>query len=373
MRPGRGMNGTKVRFAVVGLGHIAQVAVLPAFEHAGEICQLVALVSSDEAKRAQLSKEYEIEHTGSYDDLERVFEEADVDAVYIALPNTQHRAFTERCARAGVHVLCEKPMATTEEDCEAMIRVCDENDVKLMIAYRLHFEAANLHAIEIAQSGRLGDLRYFSSTFGQRVREGDIRTRSDLGGGALFDMGVYCVNAARYLFRDEPEEVLAIQSTGRDARFQDVDVTTTAVLRFPGDRFAQLTVSQDSADVDEYRVAGTKGDLRVEPAYTYVGERTHHLTIGEETERRTFASSDQFAPELLHFAECIAGVDDPEPSGEEGLADVRVLEAIVESARSSQVVRLPPFTRVRRPSLELETTKPPIRKPGTVRAPPPSK
>src|SRR4051794_32696965 len=180
------MREPKVRFAVVGLGHISQMAVLPAFAHAAERCELAALVSSDKAKLRELSKMYEIRHAGSYDELERVFEEADIDAAYIALPNAQHRAFTERCARAGVHVICEKPMATTEEDCEAMIHVCDESDVKLMIAYRLHFDPANLQAIEVAQSGQIGELRYFSSTFGQQVREGDIRTRPDLGGGALF-------------------------------------------------------------------------------------------------------------------------------------------------------------------------------------------
>jgi predicted dehydrogenase len=367
------MKEPKVRFAVVGLGHIAQVAVLPAFAHAGERCELAALISSDEAKRAELSKEYEIEHSGSYDDLERVFEEADIDAAYLALPNTQHREFTERCALAGVHVLCEKPMATTEEDCEAMIHVCDESDVKLMIAYRLHFEPANLQAIEIAQSGSLGELRYFSSAFGQQVRKGDIRTKSELGGGALFDMGIYCVNAARYVFRDEPERVVAVQSIGHDSRFDDVDVTTTAILHFGGDRFAQITASQDSADVDEYRIVGTKGDLRVEPAYTYFGELTHHLTTGSETRTKKFPKSDQFAPELLHFADCILEDEEPEPSGEEGLADVRVLEAIAESARTGRAVKLAPFKRARRPSLELERTKPPVKKPKIVRAQSPSK
>jgi predicted dehydrogenase len=367
------MTDPKVRFAVVGLGNIAQTAVLPAFEHAHERCELVALVSSDHTKLSQLSRAYEIRHHGSYDDLERIFEEADVDAAYIALPNTEHRSFTERCARAGVHVLCEKPMAVTEEDCEAMIRVCEENDAKLMIAYRLHFDPANLHAIDIAQSGRIGELRFFSSTFGQQVREGDIRTRPELGGGALFDMGVYCVNAARYLFRDEPEEVFAMQSGAHDDRLHGVDETTTAILRFPGDRLAQLTCSQACARVDEYRIVGTRGDLRVEPAYTYSGELTHHLTVDGETKRHRFAASDQFAPELLYFAQCIVDDEDPEPSGDEGLADVRVLEAIAESARSSRPVRLPHLARSRRPGLELERREPPLRSTRTVRAPSPSK
>jgi predicted dehydrogenase len=158
------MSEQKVRFAVIGLGHIAQMAVLPAFAHARERCTLAALISSDARKLTELSKLYGVEVTGTYDDLERVFEEADIDAAYIALPNSQHRAFTERCAKAGVHVLVEKPMAPSVGDCEAMIHACDENDVKLMVAYRLHFEPANLGAVELAHSGRLGQLRSFTST-----------------------------------------------------------------------------------------------------------------------------------------------------------------------------------------------------------------
>jgi len=367
------MNDKKVRFGVIGLGNISQVAVLPAFAHASERCELAALVSHDEKKLTELRKEYEVEHVGSYDDLERVFHEAKVDAAYIALPNTQHREYTERCARAGVHVLCEKPMAMSSEDCEAMIEVCREHDVKLMIAYRLHFESANLEAIEIARSGRLGELRYFTSAFAQQVREGDIRTRAQVGGGALFDMGVYCVNAARYLLEDEPEEVFALQTAGHDQRFEGVDETTTAVLRFRGDRFAQFTASQGSASVDEYRLVGTEGDLRVEPAYTYYGELAHHLTIGGETKTEKFPKSDQFAPELLHFAQCILDDAEPEPSGEEGLADVRVLEAIAESARTGAPVKLAPFTRTRRPGPELEMRKPAVENPKVVNAPSPTK
>ena len=131
---------------------------------------------------------------------------------------------------------------------------------------------------------------------------------------------------------------------------------------------------QGSADVDEYRIVGTKGHLRVEPAFTYHGELAHHLTIGDgETKTKTFPKSDQFAPELLYFAECIINDEDPEPSGEEGLADVRILEAMVESARSGRPVKLAPFKRTRRPSLELERTKPPVRKPKVVRAQSPTK
>ena len=240
----------RVRYAVVGLGNIAQVAVLPAFGNAEENSELVALVSSDAEKTAALKEKWGVEHAGSYEDMEKVLRAARADAVYIALPNSMHREFTERAAWQGMHVLCEKPMAMTAQDCQAMIDVCDENEVRLMIAYRLHFEETNLRAIDIAQRGDLGELRFFDSVFTQDARPGDIRTRGDAGGGALFDLGIYCVNAARYLFRDEPEEVTATQLRGKHERFKDVDASTVATLRFPGDRIAQFICSQNAASVD---------------------------------------------------------------------------------------------------------------------------
>jgi predicted dehydrogenase len=363
----------KVRYAVVGLGNIAQVAVLPAFAHAKENSELVALVSSDPEKLHALSSRYAVDNTGSYDDLETVLERGRVDAAYVAVPNSLHRSMVERIAKTGVHVLCEKPMALRSEDAEAMIRTTSENGVKLMIAYRLHFEQANLEAIERIRAGEIGTLQIFSSVFSHRVREGDIRTRDDMGGGALYDMGVYCINAARYLFQAEPEEVMALQFVGTDARFPAVDGITTGCLRFSSNRVAQFTVSQGAADVSEYRVVGSKGDLRLDPAYDYVGKLAAYLTVDGKTKEETYAKRDQFAPELVYFSQCILEGHEPEPSGEEGLADVRILEALVHSARTRQAVPLPPFVRRQRPTLDLQMKKPAVGKVETVRAPSPSK
>jgi predicted dehydrogenase len=280
---------------------------------------------------------------------------------------------TERVANAGVHVLCEKPMALTSRDCEAMIAVARKNRVKLMIAYRLHFERANLEAVNRIEHGEIGEPRIFSSVFCHQVRPGDIRTRGETGGGALFDLGIYCVNAARYLFKAEPELITAEQFIGTDARFSDVDEMTTAILRFPGDRVAQLTASQGAADVSEYRVVGTKGDLRLDPAFGYVEKLTEFVTIDGSTKKHTFPKSDQFAPELAYFSRCILDEIEPEPSGEEGLADVRVLEAIVDSFKSHKAVELAPFSRTSRPSIEQHKRKPPTGKVKTIHAPSPSK
>jgi predicted dehydrogenase len=364
----------KVRWAVVGLGNIAQVAVLPAFAHAKENAKLVALVSSDHEKLHKLGEKYEVEATGMYDELERIIEDAAVDAVYVAGPNSLHREMTERAARAGANVLCEKPMATTSEDCLAMIEACDDAGVKLMVAYRLHFEAANLEAIERVKRGDIGEPRIFTSVFTHQVREGDIRTRADLGGGALFDMGIYCVNAARYVFQAEPLSVVAMQTVGTEERFRHVDEMTSVVMRFPGDRIAQLTASQGASSVSEFRVIGTKGDVELDPAFEYAG-RMHEVLSkdGEKKHDERGPKKDQFAPEIIHFSNCIITGATPEPSGEEGLADVRVIEAIIKSAATRAVVQVDAVPRSSRPSMRLEMRKPPVGEQKTIHAPSPSK
>src|SRR5438309_9217800 len=155
-------------------------------------------------------------------------------------------------------------MATTQEECEAMIQAAEEHDVKLMIAYRLHLNDANLHAVGVAQSGDLGELRYFGSLFGLQVKEGNIRTRKALGGGTLFDIGIYCINAARYLFRDEPIEVVGLAANNGEKRFAEIEEMTSAILRFPRERLAIFTCSFGSADVAQFDLVGTKGHLRLE-------------------------------------------------------------------------------------------------------------
>jgi predicted dehydrogenase len=358
---------TKVRYAVIGAGNIAQVAVLPAFAHAKKNSQLVAVISNDPEKRAELGKRYDLTFLGDYQDLELVLEQARVDAVYIATPNSLHKPFALRAAAAGAHVLCEKPLAPTVADCEAISEACASAGVKLMVAYRLHFEEATLKAIDIVKSGKLGEPRLFESVFGHVVRPGGIRTDPELAGGALLDLGVYCVNAARNLFRAEPSLVLATAQ-----KRNGVDDTTTAILRFPDGKVAQFTVSNSIAGVSSYRIAGSEGDLRVEPAYEYAEKNEHHLTIEGKTKSESFPKRDQFAPELEYFSRCILEDREPEPNGEEGIDDVRVLEAILQSADSGKPVPLEPRQRARRPTLAQESKKPAVGKQRTVNAPSPS-
>jgi predicted dehydrogenase len=358
----------QVRYAVVGLGHIAQMAVLPAFGNARRNSALAALVSGDPVKREQLSKQYRVERSYSYEQYDEMLNSGAVDAVYIALPNSLHAEYAARAAQAGLHVLVEKPMAVTEEQCGRMARAAEQARVKLMVAYRLHFERANLEAIEVARSGRIGEPRLFSSTFTMNVVPGNIRVQRSLGGGVLYDMGIYCINAARGLFRDEPLEVRA--STA--GTIGDVEQSVSALLRFPGERLAAFTCSFGAADVSEYRLIGSKGDLALEPAYEYAMALQHRITLNGERKERRFARRDQFAPELLYFSDCVIKNIDPEPSAQEGLADVRVIRALYRSAQSGKPVELEPYEKRERPTLEQEIRRPPVDKPRTVHTQAPS-
>jgi glucose-fructose oxidoreductase len=354
-----------VRYAIVGLGHIAQVAVLPAFAHARRNSRLAALVSDDRAKLKALSGKYRVQGTYSYDEYERCLEQ--VDAVYIALPNSLHAEYTIRAAQAGVHVLCEKPMAVTADECERMIEACRTHRVKLMIAYRLHFEEINLKAVELVRRGRIGDPKFFNSSFSMKVRRGDIRTKKDLGGGTLYDIGVYCINAARYLFRAEPKEVMAISVNSGAASLDEIDESTAALLRFEGERVAAFVTSFNAADVASYRIVGAKGQLVVDPAYEYAEGLAYELTVNGKTTRKRIGKRDQFGPELLYFSDCILKDREPEPSGEEGLQDVRIVEALYESAETGKAVAIPPFEPAKRPSREQQITRPGVRKPDLVK------
>lgn len=368
----RGMSRRKVRYAVVGLGHIAQIAVLPAFRNA-ENSELFALVSSDSDKLEKLGKKYSLEHLYSYEDYGRAL--SNVDAVYLALPNHLHREYAVRAAAAGVHVLCEKPMAVTSEDCRAMIEAAQQNHAKLMIAYRLHFEAGNLEAIRLARSGKLGELRIFTSELAQQVSDRNVRVSEAVtsGGGPVYDMGVYCINAARYLFGSEPTEVLAVTGNNGDKRFQRVEEMTSVVMRFPQERLATFTCSFGTVDIGRYALIGTKGVLRADPAYDYAMAIKHQLTVGEKTKSQKFPKRDQFAAQLVYFSDCVLKNKEPEPSGLEGLADVRIVEAIYESARMKRAVHIPELPGKKRPSLSQEIHRAAHGKPRIIHAKPPSR
>ncbi len=222
--------------------------------------------------------------------------------------------------------------------------------------------------------GRVGNPRIFTSTFCQQVAEGNVRLSEPVsrGGGPLFDMGIYCINAARYLFRDEPVEVHAARATGNDTRFAKTEEMISVCLRFPQDRLATFTVSFGAAPVSRYSVIGTKGVLNATSAYEY--SKDIHLTVTRDgaTTDRTFLERDRFAAELIYFSDCILNDKHTEPSGEEGLIDVQIVAAAYRSAETGQTVPLQTAKRHRRPEPSQEIDRPPVDEPALVNARMPS-
>jgi predicted dehydrogenase len=361
----------KIRYAVVGLGYISQAAVLPAFAHARENSELVALVSSDQEKLEQLAKKYNVGRTYTYERFKECVASGEVDAVYIGVPNHLHREYTETAAKAGVHVLCEKPMAKNEEECWAMIEAASQGNAKLMVAYRLHFEEGNLSAAEAVREGKIGEPRIFRSAFSQQVTPGNTRLGEE-GGGPIYDLGVYCINAVRHLFDAEPHEVFAYHATGNDHRFETVPEMTGVLMRFPQDRVASFECSFGAADRSSYEVIGTKGVLKMDPAYEMVEDLKSEIIVEGRARVSTFKKRDQFGPELVYFSNCILNDKEPEPGGVEGLADMRVIDAILESAKTAKPVAIGPAQHIQKPTIAQEIRKPPVDQPQLVRAQSPS-
>ncbi len=357
----------QIRYAVVGLGYIAQIAVLPAFKNAKKNSRLVALVSDDEKKLTTLGKKYRIVLRSSYDEYDALVRSKDIDAVYIALPNSMHMDFAVRALENGKHVLCEKPLAVTSHECKMMMEAAERGNAKLMTAYRLHFEAANLQAMEIVKSGKIGTPRIFNSLFSFQIKEENIRLERRLGGGSVYDLGIYCINAARQVFQSEPEEVIATSAQNSDSRFSEVDEMTAATMVFPGGGLATFCSSFGAADSSMYEVIGTKGSLRMEPAYDYSEPLKMKVTVNGKTKEKKFKKMDQFAPELLYFSKCILEDREPEPSGREGLADVRIIQAIYESAKAGGTLRLADFQKKERPTMAQVIERPAIKEPKLIR------
>jgi predicted dehydrogenase len=358
-----------LRFAVIGLGHIAQAAVLPAFKHARPHVTLAALVSDTPAKLKQLGKRYGVKLLSSYDQADALFASGEIDAVYVATPNTLHADWVIRAAEAGLHVLCEKPLASSVDECDRMIETCTRNGVRLMTAYRLHFERCNLEVADLVRRKKIGDPRFFDSQFSMQVKRGNIRTKSALGGGPVWDIGIYCINAARMVFADEPTEVWATATNSGDPRFAEIPESVHAVMRFPHERIANFVCSFGAHDRSRYEVVGTRGSVVVDPAYEYAAGLGYELTVGEKKKRRKFAKRDQFAPELIHFAQSVRANREPEPSGKEGLIDVSVIDAINRAVESGAWEKIHAPRRQRRPELDQELHRPAIpREPEMVQA-----
>jgi predicted dehydrogenase len=338
---------TRLGFAIVGLGRLALDQILPAFGHSN-YCKPTAVVSGDPEKAGKIATQYGIKKSSiyNYSTFDQLAKNPDVQVIYIVLPNSMHEEYVVRGAKAGKQILCEKPMATSSKEAERMIAACRQANVKLMIAYRQQYEPHNVALGKLVSEGRLGVLRGFVSSNSQL--QGDPTQwrlkKSFAGGGCLPDVGLYCLNAARFLSGQEPIEVVAtVERPQDDPRFREVEASCSFSLRFPSGYVATCTTSYDVHKSQFLRLEGTTAWAELSPAYAYRGTRLRwsHLDGQTETEiSPQIEENDQFALEMDHFAECILGNKVPKTPGEEGLKDHRVMEAIYESAAKKQAIRI---------------------------------
>jgi predicted dehydrogenase len=329
----------RVGFAVIGLGHIAQRAVLPGFHHAKR-SRLIALVSGDARKAKRLAVQFGASHT--YDTFDGCLRNPQVEAVYIATPNSTHLEFVLKAAQAGRHVLCEKPLGITTIQCRRMIEACRKNGVKLMTAYRKHFEPSAIELKALIESGRLGRLKIIHTAFTIPLPPGDSwhLKKSLAGGGSLVDVGIYCINTVRWLTGLEPVEAAGLSWTADPARFSEVDDNMSFQLKFPESLYLQGSSSFTAAKASFLQAHGEKGWAALDPAYAYNEERRFFGKIAGMWFEKRFKPIDEFRLELDHLSECIRRNREPEPDGVTGMRDVAVMEAIYEAARQNRPVAI---------------------------------
>lgn len=331
----------KVGWAIVGLGQLALEEVMPAFR-LSRLSRPVALVSGhpDKAKRVANAYGVDPRNIYSYEDYGKLAENQEVEVIYIILPNSMHAEYTIRGLKAGKHVLCEKPMATSVAECESMIAAANEANKKLMIAYRLRYEPFNQKVIELCQQHKLGKLKSILATNGQNVMAPNIRLSSKLGGGPLGDVGIYCLNAARYITGQEPIEVTAFShQPSDDPRFREVPESVTFQLKFKDGVLAHCGSSFGTSESRYYRVECTEGCIELDDAFAYRGQQLRVRTK-ESAQQLKIVPVNHFAQEMDHLSECILKDKEPRTPGAEGLADMRAIAAIEQSIREQRTIIL---------------------------------
>jgi len=271
----------------------------------------------------------------SYENFDEITHNPNIDAVYVALPNSMHAEYTIRAAKAGKHVLCEKPMCTSVADAEAMIAACKAANVKLMIAYRCHYEPLHLRAIQMIRDGKVGQVQEISSCFGFNIQPGVWRLNRKLaGGGPLYDVGIYSLNATRYLTGEEPAKLTAVASTiDHDGRFNEVEENVAWTTLFPSGIVASCSTSYGANTSGYFKVYGSKGSLALDPGFNYDGVHMHGFVDGQVIDELNPSRDPyQFTAQADHFSHCVQNNLEPNTPGEEGLKDMRWIAEIYRAA-----------------------------------------
>lgn len=338
----------RVGYAIVGLGHLSLEELLPALSTCKK-SRLAALVSGSPEKMAKVAQQYGVksESCYTYETYEKIKDNPEVDVIYIVLPNGLHKEYVVRGAKTGKHILCEKPMANSAEECREMIAACKAANVKLMIAYRILFQPHNRKVREMLSQKEFGSTKFIQATNCQSSANPDHwRHKKELaGGGALPDIGIYCINTNRFILNQEPTEVFAYQySTPGDPLFKEVEEMVSWQMKFPNGLIANCVTNYDSHDNKSYDVFCEKGWLKLDNAYAYKGQKLVKAEADgkiKRIEEMVIGETNQFAVEMDHFADCVINNKQPYAPGETGLQDHIIMEAIYESAKTGRPVSIP--------------------------------
>jgi predicted dehydrogenase len=337
----------RMGYAVVGLGHLSLEEILPALSSCKK-SKLAALVSGSPEKMKKVAAQYGVkaENCYSYETFDQIRNNPEVHVIYIVLPNGLHKEYVIRAAKTGKHILCEKPMANTAEECREMIAACEKAKVKLMIAYRIQYQPHNRKLREMVQSKTFGAPKLIEACNSQSsANPAHWRHKKALaGGGALPDIGLYCLNTNRFVLGEEPTEVFAYQySTPGNPLFTEVEELMSWQMRFPSGVVASCTTDYNVHESRRYRVMCEKGWLNMDKAYAYHGQKLSTAKAEGKMELQQeigLAETDQFAVEMDHFSECVMENKRPFTPGEEGLQDHIIMEAIYQSAREGKPVKI---------------------------------
>lgn len=343
----------RVGYAVVGLGHLSLEELLPALSTCKK-SRLAALVSGSPEKLRKVAEQYGIpqQNCYSYETFDSIKNNPEVDVIYIVLPNGLHKEFTIRGVKAGKHILCEKPMANTSDECREMIAACNKANVKLMIAYRIHYQPHNRKVREILQSKEAGATKFLQATNCQSSANPEHwrHKKALAGGGALPDIGLYCINTNRFILQQEPTEVFAYQySTPGDPLFKEVEEMVSWQMKYPDGIIANCVTNYDTHDNKSYDVFCEKAWLKLDNAYAYKGQKLNKAYAKgkvKHIEDMVISENNQFAAEMDHFSDCVINNKKPYSTGEEGLQDHIIMEAIYESARTGKPVKLKGLTNI---------------------------
>ena len=330
------MNKEMLGIAIVGLGKYSKEQLAPALQQT-KFCKLTGIVTDDIEKSEAWQKKYSIpqNNTYNYENFDSISRNPDIDIVYIVLPNALHAEYVIRAARAGKHVICEKPMAITVNECTQMMDACQKAGVKLAIGYRLHFEPHNREMIRLGQQKIYGELKHIKAEFGLREVEGWRLNKALAGGGPLMDVGIYCIQAARYVSGLEPIAVSAKEGPKRDVqKFKTVEESIQWTMEFPRGLIADCHCSY-SEDFDVLRVDAEHGWFELSPAFNYEGIKGRTVDGPMKF--------DQVREQVLFMdgiSKCIMEGKDVPVAGEMGRQDIKIIQAIYESASIGKRIEL---------------------------------